>query len=70
MGMGKIRRQRTEHSAVMSTPPARKFFVIVGLVLLAFSTLLSSFACSNGEEGALIHDSGAQPVDDYQFCSW
>jgi hypothetical protein len=19
---------------------------------------------------ALIHDSGAQPVDDYQFCSW
>jgi CubicO group peptidase (beta-lactamase class C family) len=52
MGMGKIRRQRTEHSAVMSTPPARKFFVIVGLVLLAFSTLLSSFACSNGEEGA------------------
>jgi D-alanyl-D-alanine carboxypeptidase len=51
MGKRKIRSGYTAHGFVMSLSPARKFFVFVGLVLLFFSTLLSSFACSNGEQG-------------------
>jgi D-alanyl-D-alanine carboxypeptidase len=52
MGNHKIKRTSTEQGSVMSVPSTKKPFVIVGLVLLTFSTLLSSFACSNGEEGA------------------
>ena len=36
---------------MMSVPRTKKSLGILGLVLLYFSTLLSTFACSNGEEG-------------------
>jgi D-alanyl-D-alanine carboxypeptidase len=52
MGKRKVGRECTEHGTVMSVPPAKKPFFIVGLVLLSLSTLLSSFACSNGEQRA------------------
>jgi D-alanyl-D-alanine carboxypeptidase len=52
MGNHKIKRTSTEQGSVISVQSTKKPFVIVGLVLLTFSTLLSSFACSNGEEGA------------------
>jgi D-alanyl-D-alanine carboxypeptidase len=52
MGNHKIKRTSTEQGSVISVPSTKKPFVFVGLVLLTFSTLLSSFACSNGEEGA------------------
>lgn len=52
MGKRMVGRECTEHGAVRLVPPAMKPFVIIGLVLLIFSTLFSSFACSNGEEGS------------------
>jgi D-alanyl-D-alanine carboxypeptidase len=52
MGKRKVGRKCTEHGAVMSEPPAKKLLVIVGLVVLIFSILLSTFACSNDEQGS------------------
>jgi D-alanyl-D-alanine carboxypeptidase len=52
MGERKVGRKCTEHGAVMSVPPAKKLFAIVGLVVLIFSILLSTFACSNDKQGS------------------
>jgi D-alanyl-D-alanine carboxypeptidase len=52
MGERNAGRKCTEHGAVMSVPPAKKLFAIVGLVVLIFSILLSTFACSNDKQGS------------------
>lgn len=52
MGKRKGRRKCTDYFSVVSVPSAKKFCFIVGLVLLSFSTLLSTFACSNGKQGS------------------
>jgi D-alanyl-D-alanine carboxypeptidase len=52
MGKRKGRRKCTDQGAVVSVPKAKKFCFIVGLVLLSVATLLSTFACSNGEKGS------------------
>jgi D-alanyl-D-alanine carboxypeptidase len=65
MGERKVGRECTEHGAVMLVPPAVKFFYIVGLVLLTLSTLLSSLACSNSEQGSSgFSDDTVQRLDD------
>lgn len=63
MGKRKAGRECAEHGTVVSALPAMKFYFIVGLVLLTFSTLFT-FACSNGEQvGSGFSDDTVERLD-------